>query len=130
MELSNRDIVSGKKFISGEWRADYAVNFFSNDLAHIPASEFKDGDGNDLSSISVEFFDDNTVKITEHAKNRCNTGRWEQTDLYEYKWHFDSINGATDLKLLKDAATLSVFEGDLVFSAGFLTVALKKVNKN
>ena len=126
MELSKKDLANGREFIVGEWRVDYVVNFFSNDLAHIPAEKFTDGGGNDLTSVKAEFFGDGGVVITENASGALSFGQWEQSDLFEYKWHFDKISGTSLSAPLKEAETLTVFEGDLVFTTGFLTVAIKK----
>ena len=39
----------------------YIVNAWSNDLAHIPATEFKSDDGRDFSVITFTFTEDHTV---------------------------------------------------------------------
>ena len=44
MTLDEQDLKRGLKFIVGVWQVDYVVNAWSNDLAHIPAKEFKSKD--------------------------------------------------------------------------------------
>ena len=51
MQLDDDDLKRGLRFIVGTWQVDYLVNAFSNDLAHIPASEFKSEDGTDFTVI-------------------------------------------------------------------------------
>ena len=124
--LTERNLADGKKFITGVWRVDYLVNFFSNDLAHIPAGDFKDEDGNDFSSLLFDFRADGTVIFSEPQRKINERGVWNQTDIFEYEWKFDILNDLPRGQFLKNAEKLSVYEGDLVFSVGFLTVALKK----
>lgn len=126
MELDKKDLERGKKFIVGKWQVDYFVNFFSSDLAHIPASEFKSSEGRDFSVISFEFYADNTLKV-DLADDRSEVGSWQQTDMFEFEWHFDSLSDAVDSQFLKGIQKLTVYDGDLTFAISFLTLALKKV---
>ena len=126
MELNKKDLERGKKFIVGKWKVDYLVNFFSPDLAHIPATEFKSGDGRDFSALSFEFFADNTVKV-DLSDGKCEIGSWRQTDLFEFEWRFDALNEVSDSPFLKGVQTLTVYDGDLTFAISFLTVALKNI---
>ncbi len=126
MELDKKDLERGKKFIVGKWQVDYLVNFFSSDLAHIPASEFKSSEGRDFSVISFEFYADNTLKV-DLADDRSEVGSWQQTDMFEFEWHFDSLSDAVDSQFLKGIQKLTVYDGDLTFAISFLTLALKKV---
>ncbi len=126
MELDKKDLERGKKFIVGKWQVDYLVNFFSPDLAHIPASEFKSSDGRDFSVISFEFYADNTLKV-DLADGKSEVGSWQQTDMFEFEWHFDSLSDAVDSQFLKGVQKLTVYDGDLTFAISFLTLALKKV---
>ena len=86
MELNENILRSGKRFIVGKWRVDYVVNAFSNDLAHIPASEFKSEDGSDFTAITFDFFEDQRVVMTDTSKGKTVEGTWEQTDMFEYKY--------------------------------------------
>ena len=126
MVLDESDLKSGLEFIVGRWQPDYVVNAFSNDLAHIPASEFKSEDGRDFTALTFEFFEDHTVRMTDGATEKEETGSWEQTGWGEYHY---TLGGFLDLPEgpMRDAAEkLIVQEGDLVFSIGFLAVAFKK----
>lgn len=59
--MDKQDLRQGLQFIAGTWQAEFLVNAFSNDLAHIPAGEFKSDDGRDFSCITFSFFEDHTV---------------------------------------------------------------------
>ena len=48
MAVDEYFLKEGLKTIVGTWQVDYIVNAFSNDLAHIPATEFKSDDGRDF----------------------------------------------------------------------------------
>lgn len=115
----------GLRFIVGTWRVDYIVNGLSNDLAHIPASEFKSDDGRDFSAVSFEFFEDHTVVMRDGAKEE--KGSWEQTGMLDYHYTLGGFLSIPDGDFKKNAETLSVVEGCLVFSIGFLAIAMKKV---
>lgn len=126
MELTKSDLISGKKFITGKWRPSFFVNFFSNDLAHVPISEMKSDDGSDFSSIVFEFRDDNTVSVTNEVDNYTVNGTWEQTGIYEYQWTVEDAGSAEAAEFLKSCTKLSTFDGNLVFSLGFLTFGMSK----
>ena len=130
MELDAQDLRRGLKFIVGTWRIDYVVNAWSNDLAHIPAAEFKSPDGNDFTAISYTFFEDHTLVMKNDANGREERGTWEQTDWGEFRY---TLNGFLELQndsFLKAAETLSMRVGEyLVFSLGFLAIAMKKVEE-
>ena len=125
MELDEMTLRDGLKFIVGTWRVDYIVNGLSNDLAHIPASEFKSDDGRDFSAICFEFFEDHSVVMTDGSKEE--KGSWEQTNLLDYRCSFDAFLQIPEGDFKKNAETFSVVDGHLVFSIGFLAVAMKKV---
>lgn len=120
MALDEQDIRWGLRFIVGKWEPDYVVSAFSNNLEHIPASEFKSDDGRDFSALKLEFFEDH--RLTAAAKGEW-TGTWEQTDRYSYQLHFDGI---PEDDFVKAVGSLEVMDGNLVFSMGFLAVSLKK----
>ena len=127
MELDERDILKGKKYIVGKWRTDYIVNGFSNDLAHIPAAEFKSDDGSDFTALTFEFFEDGSVKLTDTSKGREFSGTWCQTDMFKYKYELGDFIDLPEGSFREAAETLQVSEGThLVFSIGFLAIALKK----
>ena len=127
MVLDEQDLRRGLKFIVGTWQVDYVVNAFSNDLAHIPAKEFKSEDGRDFSCITFEFFEDHTLTMRDAGSGKEVQGTWEQTDWSEFHY---TLNGFIDLPegdFKKNAETLSVTEDHLVFSIAFLAVALNKI---
>lgn len=126
MTLDKYDLALGKKFITGTWRPDFVVNFFSDDLAHIPAAEFRSDDGRDLTAITFTFCEDNTVKMEDRALGKAEEGTWEQTDLSEYRYTLKSFFDIPEGQFRDNAEKLTVIEGDLCFSLGFLTIALKK----
>lgn len=126
MELDKNDIYEGRKFIAGVWEADYVVNAFSNNLAHIPAAEFKSEDGRDLTSIRFTFNADNTVMFYEPSNGQSLSGTWEQTERYEYRCDFDILDQIEDGFFKENVQTFSVQDGCLVFAIGFLAIALKK----
>ena len=59
MELDERTLKDGLKYIVGQWQVDYLVNAWSNDLTHIPAAEFKSEDGQDFPLSRL-----NSLRIT------------------------------------------------------------------
>lgn len=125
MELNEMILKDGIKFIVGKWQADYIVNAFSNDLAHIPAAEFKSEDGRTFEDLKFEFFEDHTVKVQAEAGKEF-AGTWEQTGMLDYRYKLEAFGDIPD-GFFKDAAEkLDVVDGHLVFAIGFLAVALKK----
>ena len=128
MTLDEQDLRHGLKFIVGVWQVDYVVNAWSNDLAHIPAKEFKSDDGRDFSDITFTFFEDHTVLMKNASDGKEERGSWEQTGWSEYHY---TLNGFIDIPegdFRKNAETLSVFDGFLVFSIGFLAIGMKKIS--
>ena len=123
MVLDEQDLRRGLKFLVGTWQADFIVNAFSDDLAHIPAAEFKSEDGQDFSAVTFTFFEDHTAQIaTDKATHKA---AWEQTDLSEYRCTPEALAEASD-PVSRAAQTLTVQDGALVFMLGFLAVGLKK----
>ncbi|MBP5652486.1 MAG: hypothetical protein J6X17_03575, partial [Lachnospiraceae bacterium] len=96
MELDEQDLRDGLKFLVGTWQVDYIVNAFSNDLAHIPATEFKSDDGTDFTSISYEFFEDHTLVLRNAANGREIKGTWEQTGWSEYHYTVEDFYDIPD----------------------------------
>ncbi|MBQ9910498.1 MAG: hypothetical protein IJM50_03275 [Lachnospiraceae bacterium] len=130
MELDAQDLKRGLKFIVGTWRVDYVVNVWSNDLAHIPASEFKSTDGNDFTAVSYTFFEDHTLVMKNDANGREERGTWEQTGFGEFHYTLNGFLDLQDNSFLKAAETLSMRDGEyLVFSLGFLAIAMKKTEE-
>lgn len=127
MELDERDLLKGKKFIVGKWRVDYIVNGFSDDLAHIPAAEFKSDDGSDFTALTFDFFEDGTVTLTDTSKGSEFKGTWNQTDMFEYRYELGDFIDLPEGSFRDAAEKLQVSEGThLVFAIGFLAIALKK----
>ncbi|MBP5230337.1 MAG: hypothetical protein ILO68_01275 [Clostridia bacterium] len=127
MTLDEQDLRSGLKFIVGTWQPDFLVNMFSDDLAHIPASEFKSPDGQDFTALTFRFLEDHTVALTAAEKEV--SGTWEQTDLLTYRIHMEAFEGIPEGMFKDNAETLSVQDGHLVFGIGFLAVALQKTEE-
>jgi hypothetical protein len=126
MELDEKDLRAGLKFIVGAWEADYVVNMFSNDLAHIPAAELKSPDGKDLTALRFEFFEDHTINI--EADGKKHGGKWEQESFSEFRFMPDVLEENANDEFVKAVEKLSMVGGDhLVFSLGFLAIALRKV---
>ncbi len=127
MVLDDDDLKNGLKLIVGTWQVDYLVNAWSNDLAHIPASEFKSDDGTDFTAINFEFFEDHTLVMKDTSKGKEVKGTWEQTSYSEFHYTLNDFIEVPDSQFKKNAETLNVQNGDLVFSLGFLAVAMKKI---
>ncbi len=127
MELSEMMQRDGLKFIVGEWQVDYVVNAFSNDLAHIPAAKFKSDDGRDFSAIHYTFREDHTLTLSDISTGKTEEGTWEQTDIGQYHYTVGAFYNVPDDLFKKNVETL-VRQGDvIVFSMGFLAIALKKI---
>ena len=127
MILDENDLREGLKFIVGTWQVDYVVNAFSNDLSHIPASEFKSSDGRDFSAITFEFFEDHTVAMRDAAACKEERGTWEQTGWSTYKYTLGAFIDLPEGSFRDADEKLEVIEGCLVFSIGFLAVGMKKI---
>lgn len=127
MAMDEQDLRDGLEFIVGTWQADYLVSFFSNNLEHIPASEFKSDDGRDFTALKFCFFEDHTVLLNDGSQDH--KGTWEQTDRYEFRYHLDAYDQVPDGVFKDSAEKLSWIDGHLVFSLGFLTVALMKTEE-
>ncbi len=126
MELDASDLRNGLEFICGKWKAEYVVNAFSNDLARIPASEWKGDDGSDFSAVTFDFDEDHNVVMRDGNSGKEENGTWEQTSCGEYHY---TLNGFLDVPegiFRKNAETLLVQDGFLCFSIGFICVMLKK----
>ena len=132
MTLDAQDLRTGLKFIVGTWQVDFIVNAFSNDLAHIPAAEFKSQDGTDFSAITFTFFEDHTLKMENTATGKQTDGTWEQTGMSEFRYtQLEEADRQMEDKLSKldnlgVPRALAMQGGNLVFSLGFLAVSMKK----
>lgn len=127
MKLDENELRRGLRFIVGKWRVDYLVNAFSNDLAHIPASEFKSDDGSDFTALTFDFFEDHRTVLTDTSKGKTFEGTWEQTDMFEYRYELGDFLQLPEGGFRDSAEKLTVTGGThLVFGIGFLAVALKK----
>ena len=127
MAISDEDLDWGLHFIVGTWQIDYLVNFFSNDLAHIPAKKFKSDDGRDFSSITFEFFEDHKLIMKESSSGKEEEGTWEQTGSYEFHYTLNNFFDLPESDMLNQAETLSISDGMLTFTLGFLAIAMKKI---
>lgn len=127
MTLDEQDLRDGLKRIVGTWQADYLVSFFSNDLAHIPAAEFKSDDGRDFTALTFRFTEDHAVVLSDG--NQEYRGTWEQTGWSDYRYHLEAYDQIPDGPFKDSAENLSYMDEHLVFAIGFLTVALKKTEE-
>ena len=127
MTLDEQDLREGLKFIVGTWQVDYVVNAFSNDLAHIPASEFKSADGRDFTALKFEFFEDHTVAMLGGDGGAETQGTWEQTGWSQYHYTLNGFLNIPEGSFRDNAEKLEVSDGHLVFAIGFLAIALKKI---
>ena len=124
MNLDESELKEGLEYIVGTWQPDYVVSFFSNNLEHIPASQFKSDDGRDFTALKFEFFEDHTVLLTDGDKTE--KGTWEQTGRYDYHYTFDAFLNLPEGEFKEKAENLTVQDCRLVFSIGFLVIALEK----
>lgn len=128
MAVDEYFLKEGLKNLVGTWQVDYLVNGFSNDLAHIPAAEFKSEDGRDFTAITYEFFEDHTMIMKDSSTGKEEKGTWEQTGMYEFHY---TLNGFLDLPqgaFLDAVEKLQMMQGThIVFSIGILAVAMKKI---
>ncbi len=127
MELDENDLKQGLQFIVGTWQVDFLVNAWSNDLAHIPATEFKSEDGTDFTAINFEFFEDHSVIMRDTSKGKEIKGTWEQTGWTEFHYTLNDFIDIPDSQFKKNAETLLMQDGNLAFSIGFLAVSMKKI---
>jgi len=127
MGLNENDLKKGLKFLVGTWELDFIVNTCSPNLAHIPAKEFKNQDGKDLSQITFEFFEDHTGKVKNGATGVEESSTWRQTGSTTYEYTFDKLFGDFDPATKKNMQKMEKnFEGVLVINIGFLIAGLKK----
>ncbi len=126
MELDKIDLIKGLRFLCGTWQVEYIVNGFSDNLDHIPASEFRSKDGSDFSCITYTFFEDHTMVMNDTSSGREEKGTWEQVDFGEFHY---TLNGFVELPegaFKENAEKLSVSGSNIVFSIGFLGIGMKK----
>lgn len=127
MVLDEQDLRQGLKFIVGTWQVDFVVNAFSNDLAHIPAAEFKSEDGRDFSAITFEFTEDHAVCMKDTATGKESAGTWEQTGYGTFHYTLNDFLEIPDGNFREAAETLNAVDGNLVFAIGFLSIGMKKI---
>ncbi len=127
MNLDEKDLKDGLRFLVGTWQVDYIVNAFSNDLAHIPATEFKSTDGTDFTAIQYEFFEDHTMVLRDSSKGKEIKGTWEQTGWTEFHYTVEDFYEIPDDNFRKGVETLLMSDGCIVFSIGFLAIGMKKI---
>ena len=127
MELDENDLKQGLKFIVGTWQVDFLVNAWSNDLTHIPATEWKSEDGTDFTAINYEFFEDHTMVMKDTSKGKEIKGTWEQTGYTEFHYTLNDFLDIPDSSFKKNAETLMMQDGNLAFSIGFIAVSMKKI---
>jgi len=125
MSLDKQDIKEGLKFIVGTWQIDYLVNAWSNNLDHIPATEFKGKDGKNLSQVTFEFFEDHTLKYKNGDVE--GDGTWEQKSWSKFAYKCDKFFGEMPPELAELLKEFERVEGGLVFGLGLLAVRMKKI---
>jgi len=126
MPLDANDLKKGLKFLVGTWGIDFLVNIFSNNLDHLPASEFKSKDGKDLSQITWEFFEDHTMKLKNGATGEEEKGTWEQVSDDKFKYKCDKFFSLLPPETLEQIQELQKdMEGGLVFNMLFI-IRMKK----
>lgn len=123
--LDADDLKRGLEFIVGTWQIDYLVNAWSNNLDHIPATEFKGKDGKNLSQVSFEFFEDHTMKYKNGDIE--GDGTWEQKSWSKYAYKCDKFLGEMPPEMAELLKEFERSEGGLVFGLGLLVVRMKKV---
>ncbi len=128
MELDEYDLRYGLRYVVGKWQVDFVVSAFSNDLARIPAKEFKSEDGSDFSGITYEFFEDHTLIMSNASNGKTTAGTWEQTGSCEYTYTIGDFLDIPQSDFLKSAQTLTIQDGFLVFGLGCLAIGLKKIS--
>ena len=129
MELDENTLKDGLRFIVGTWQVDYIVNAFSNDLAHIPAAEFKGEDGSTFENVTYSFFEDHPMIMKDTASGKEEHGTWEQVNMLEYRYTLGAFLKIPDSSFLDAAQKLDVIDGHIVFSIGFLAIAMKKIEE-
>ncbi|MBQ7599887.1 MAG: hypothetical protein IJU57_04335 [Clostridia bacterium] len=127
MILDEQDLREGLKFIVGTWQAEFVVSLFSNDLAHIPASEFKTNEGTDFSGVTFRFYEDHTLEFCFGEKR--SSGTWEQTDWGTYRYSLEDLVQIPEGAFKDSVETLQVLDGKLCFSIGFLTIGMEKTEE-
>lgn len=126
MELTKEELKDGLKFIVGTWEAEFVVSFFSNNLEHVPVTEFKSSDGRDLSKLSMEFFEDHTAKLKDGSNGREVDSTWEQTKPYGWTYKANGFFGELPADVAEKVEELDAQEGKLCIVFGFLCIAFKK----
>ena len=129
MTLDESDLKNGLRFIVGTWRPDYVVSMFSNDLAHIPAADFKTDDGSDLTALCFVFTEDHAVKAFGSPDGKEYGGKWEQTGWSDYKLDLDAFDEIPEGPFKEGVRSLSVQDGRLVLGLAFLAIAFMKTEE-
>lgn len=129
MELDKSELHDGLKLICGKWQVEFVVNAFSNDLARIPAKEFKSDDGKDFSDMTFEFFEDHTVLLHNGVEGKDEKGTWEQTGFIEFRYTLGAFMDIPEGVFRDNAEKLMMVDGFLCFSIGFLSVGMKKIEE-
>jgi hypothetical protein len=129
MEIDEQDLKWGLEFIVGTWKIDYIVNFWSDNLEHIPVAKFKSPDGKKYNGITFEFFEDHRLIMKDSVTKKSVESTWEQTGSTQFHY---ALNGFFDLSDGVDAEnveTLEVFDGYLALPLGFISAGMKKTKK-
>lgn len=126
MLLDQEELKDGLKAIVGTWQADFLVNALSDDLRHIPASDFKSEDGRDFTALQFIFTEDHRLSLKTGGEQEY-AGSWEQTDLIEYHVSIDALDEIPDKAFVERVEKMMFSDGFLCFTVGFLTIAMKKI---
>lgn len=124
MKLDEYDLKWGLEFIVGTWKVDYAVNYWSNDLAQIPAEKFDAGDGRQYSQLTFEFFEDHRLLMKDAAAGTQVESTWKQTGNCKFQY---SLNGFFETSKKKTAETLEVVDGKLTIALDNFALGLAKI---
>jgi len=127
MELSQKQLNEGLKYLVGTWEIDFLVNPFSNNLDHLPPEKFQTTTGKDLSKLTWEFFEDHTVKLRNGATGEEESCTWKQVGETKFTYDTKFFGLIDNADILKGIQELEKAFGsdDLVFSM-IMVISLKK----
>lgn len=129
MELDEQDLKWGLELIVGKWKIDYLVDFWSDNLEHIPVAKYKSPDGKKYNGITFEFFEDHRLVMKDSATKKQVESTWEQTGSTQYHYALNRFFDLPEGTDAENAETLEVFDGYLALPLGFITAGLKKTAK-
>lgn len=126
MSVDIRTRQKGLEFIVGEWKPDFIVNMFSDNLDRIPAAEFKSDDGTDLTAISFTFEENKRVKFADTSRGLEFKGRWEQTNKKLFRVDIPGFATVPNGFFDNFQFDLTQQNGELIIATGVFALVLKK----